>query len=175
MNLYTLDKLGQDKRVGPYNPLQVREQRIRDLWMAAFSVTPTGAGDYFAYIANAFDKDLYVLVESLYNVGAETLSFERSAPGTPATPLTVTPQHYRFGDLGLDSGISVIQGVDLDSAAGLITAAATAKTMKSLRTVANTLQKPGFLFIVPPGNVLQAKAATGTTAIVMNVELWFED
>lgn len=173
MLLQHKDKYGNDVNTGVLQALPTRERDPARSYTGSFSATPTGAADYFGYLENKSSEDLYVLVKSIYLTASETVTIESSVPGTPAGATTVTLANKRLGDAALPVALGLLQfGVDLNSAAGLVTVGAV--PVYILQSGATTLSQINAKFILAPGRVLQFLAGTGTTAIRVNVDAWYE-
>lgn len=173
MNLHHNDKNGNSVTTGTLQPLPTREKDVPRLYGACFQNTPTGAADYFGYVENKGSEDLVVLVKSIFTTAAERVTIESTTPGVPAGPTTVAIFAKRLGDANLPITQAIVQtGVDLNSAAGLITTGAV--TVLEHQTPANTLGIIREKFTLAPGRALQFLAATGTTAIRVNLDLWYE-
>jgi hypothetical protein len=173
MNIHHNDKSGNAIATGILQPLPTREKDSTRAYTGSFSATPTGAADYFGYLENKSTEDLYVLVKSIYLTASELVTIESSVPGTPAGTTTVTLANKRLGDAALPVTLGLLQfGVDLNSAAGLVTTGAV--PVYALQSAATSLSVINAKYILAPGRVLQFLAGTGTTAIRVNIDVWYE-
>lgn len=173
MLLQHKDKFANDVNTGTLQPLPTREKDPVRLYTGAFSATPTGAADYFGYIENKGSEDVVILVRSIFTTASELVTVESTVPGTPAAPTSITMVNKRLGDASLPVTLVAVQsGVDLNSAAGLITVGAVPVLLH--QAPANTPVLVNAKFILAPGRALQFLAATGTTAIRINLDAWYE-
>lgn len=177
MNIHHNDKYGNAVSTGALQPMPTREgDPAKAVYCSAFTVTPTGAADYFAYIENKSNQDITVLLRSIYTTAAELITIESAPPGVPAGTTNRQPVNKRLGDNGLSSSyIAVQSGVDLNSAAGLVTAAAAINPILVHQSPANTDFLANQKFVLPAGRAIQFLAGTGATVIGVNLDFWINE
>lgn len=134
-------------------------------WSAYFTVTPTGAGDYFFYVKNNGTNDLLISDIRIMCASAETFTYEEVI-GTPTGGTTLTPVNRNFGSAKQVSG-TVETGVDITGLTSEGTVfferCDTANKRYKLSTTSN--------IIIPQGSAFAIKAATGTALVTCVVSL----
>jgi len=132
------------------------------------SVTPTGAGDCFAYITNTDDDDMIVDAFNLYVPTTEKIIFKLGDAGTASGGSDVTPVNLNAGSGNL-ADVTAQTGADIT---GLSGGSAVAGFTKKGGEDSRIYNLPPSL-IIPKNKTLSIYASAGSIAIDMGVLLTF--
>lgn len=140
-----------------------------ETYAVPISITPTGAGDCFAYIKNNSDTDM--VLNSLLlatTTTIETIQLKIGDIGTPAGTTAVTPVNLNGGS-GNEADVDCYKGVDITALSGGSVVAG----------IVVAPDESSFIFTPPPGIIIPKNktltfyAVTGAIAISMGALIVF--
>ena len=163
-------KVDSDNRVHTFSVIEPEDKAANKNgynWSLPFTTTPTGAGDYFFYMANTGNNDLLITDIRIYCAAADRFTINK-VTGTPsyAAGGTITPVSKNLGQLRT---VTATIKYDTDTTGltdgGKIYDIPTpvANTLVTLTTSAN--------IIIPKGTAIAMKATTGTASLTCVVSI----
>jgi len=134
------------------------------VWSCPFTVTPTGAGDYFFYLKNTGTEDYFITDVRIDAASAEVIGVH-VVTGTASAGTTITPVNRNLGTtVSPDATIEYsVDTTGLTDAGEVFFLTCEANKLSHLRTTSN--------IIITPGSSIALKATTGAVALKCMVSL----
>jgi len=170
-NLWEITRLGRGKVLSLAQAPQAQNALVDGLtFTASGAQTPTGAGDYFFYMAAASTATRPIVISRLAVDGGTLDAVSLNAvTGTPVSGTTLTPINRTRGSSKVTTA-TIQDGVD-------ITGLTSAGTLERIILVANNNNSLVFVdrpIVLQAGQAIALAADTGTAAINFRVDFWVD-
>ena len=144
-------------------------QQEGESYSLLIDVTPTGAGDCFAWLQNLDDKDLILEGFWLWLVASEYIYIDLATTGTPGgSPTAIVPANLNVGSGNVADG-TFYQDPDITG----LTSGRIAYRIYHLTSAGSTFYELRSNVIVPKNQIISFWAQTGTTALHMTLNFHF--
>jgi len=145
-------------------------ESTKESYLLYSDITPTGAGDWFMYVENTSDKNMFLNWYRIWSgASAEAIDIYRNVTGTPGGTTTVTPLNMNFGSNNTATG-NFYEGVDITGLSGGVLLDRLRLSGDSKDVVDNY---PGDI-IMPRGANIVLKALTGAIALEVTLSFYYK-